>query len=124
MDFLYIIFWITLLYCSYKLKNDFVLLARMAFGIAANDSEQVSESNETVENEPANSSSDAVRFERWRRVLNWGWRMAAVIIVLSLGWLFYILFSSNKPLFKVPIYVLPSSKNIVIDLSEVIYGLK
>ncbi len=100
MNELFILFLIAILYYSCKLKNDFILLARMAFGIAANDSEQVSESNEAVENDPANSSSDAVRFERWRRVLNWGWRMAAVIIVLSLGWLFYILFSSNKPLFN------------------------
>ena len=100
MNELFILFLIAILYYSCKLKNDFILLARMAFGIAANDSETVSESNEAVENEPANSSSDAVRFERWRRVLNWGWRIEAVIIVLALGWLFYILFSSNKPIFN------------------------
>ncbi len=86
MDFLYIIFWITLLYCSYKLKNDFVLWARMAFGIASDNAKTagVSDRSEIEKTESSNANSDIVSFNRWRRILNCGWLIVAAIIAIPL----------------------------------------
>ena len=86
MDFLYIIFWITLLYCSYKLKNDFVLLARMAFGIASDNAKTagVSDRSEIEKTESSDANSDIVSFNRWRRILNCGWLIVAAIIAIPL----------------------------------------
>ena len=86
MDFLYIIFWITLLYCSYKLKNDFVLLARMAFGIASDNAKtaSVSDCSEIEKTESSDANSDIASFNRWRRILNCGWLIAAAIIAIPL----------------------------------------
>ena len=86
MDFLYIIFWITLLYCSYKLKNDFVLLARMAFGITSDNAKTagVSDRSEIEKTESSDANSDIVSFNRWRRILNCGWLIVAAIIAIPL----------------------------------------
>ncbi len=86
MDFLYIIFWITLLYYSYKLKNDFILLARMAFGIASDNAKTagVSDRSEIEKTESSNANSDIVSFNRWRRILNCGWLIVAAIIAIPL----------------------------------------
>ena len=86
MDFLYIIFWITLLYCSYKLKNDFVLLARMAFGIASDNAKTagVSDRSEMEKTESSDANSDIVSFNRWRRILNCSWLIVAAIIAIPL----------------------------------------
>ncbi len=81
MNVLFIIFLIILLNYSYKLKEDFILLARILFGVESDVSKSASESNETVE-KPAHASTDAARFERWRRVLNIFWITGAIIIVL------------------------------------------
>ena len=83
MIVLFVIFLIILLNYSYKLKEDFILLARILFGVESDVSKSASESNEAAENGLANASPDAARFERWRRVLDGFWIIAAIIIVLS-----------------------------------------
>lgn len=81
MNVLFIIFLIILLNYSYKLKEDFILLARLLFGGESDVSKLASESNETVE-EPTNAFPDTASFKRWRRILNGFWITGAIVIVL------------------------------------------
>ena len=82
MYVLFILFLIILLNYSYKLKEDFVLLARILFGVESDVSKSASDSNENVENELADVKRDLSSFDRWRRVLNIFWITGAIIIVL------------------------------------------
>ncbi|MBQ3351591.1 MAG: hypothetical protein IJG38_14445 [Thermoguttaceae bacterium] len=83
MIVLFVIFLIILLNYSYKLKEDFVLLARILFGVESDVSKSASDSNENVENELADVKRDLSSFERWRRVLDGFWLTGAIIIVLA-----------------------------------------
>lgn len=83
MNVLFIIFLIILLNYSYKLKEDFILLARILFGVESDVSKSASDSNENVENELADVKRDLSSFERWQRVLDGFWLTGAIIIVLS-----------------------------------------
>ena len=99
MNVLFIIFLIILLNYSYKLKEDFILLARLLFGVESDVSKSASESNETVE-DPAHASTDAARFERWRRILNGFWITGAIIIILVFCLFFG--FQSQNSLMEAP----------------------
>ena len=100
MNVLFIIFLIILLNYSYKLKEDFILLARILFGGESDVSKSASESNENVENEPADVKRDLSSFERWRRVLNIFWITGAIIIVLVFCLFFG--FQSQNSLMEAP----------------------
>ena len=100
MNVLFIIFLIILLYYSYKLKEDFIRLARILFGGESDVSKSASESNENVENEPADVKRDLSSFERWRRVLNIFWITGAIIIVLVFCLFFG--FQSQNSLMEAP----------------------
>ena len=99
MNVFFVLFLIILLNYSYKLKEDFILLARLLFGVETDVSKSASESNEKVE-EPAHASMDAARFERWRRFLNVFWITAAIIIVLEFCLFFG--FQSQDSLMEAP----------------------
>ena len=83
MNVFFILFLIILLNYSYKLKEDFVLLARILFGVESDVSKSASDSNENVENKLADVKRDLSSFERWRRVLDGFWLTGAIIIVLA-----------------------------------------